>query len=196
MTVPNLLTLLRILLVIPFCYFVTAGIQWDSLALVIFVVAAFTDWFDGFYARRFQQFSDAGKLLDPLADKLLVATALIAFVADNVIRLPVWGVVVILGREFLITGFRGMLASRQVVMAADQLGKAKTVSQMAAIVLLLVARDPVGGVDRSAFVNIGIAVFYISVVMSVLSGLSYLWNYRVYLMESFKANPASPTPKL
>ena len=61
--------------------------------MVIFVVAAFTDWFDGFYARRFKQFSDAGKLLDPLADKLLVATALVAFVADNTIRLPVWGVV-------------------------------------------------------------------------------------------------------
>lgn len=194
MTVPNLLTLLRILLVIPFCYFVTAGIQWDSLALVIFVVAAFTDWFDGFYARRFKQFSDAGKLLDPLADKLLVATALIAFVADNTIRLPVWGVVVVLGREFLITGFRGMLASRQIVMAADQLGKAKTVSQMAAIVLLLVARDP-GGVERSSFVNIGVAVFYISVLLSVLSGASYLWQYRAYLIESFKASPAAPTQK-
>lgn len=156
--------------------------------MVIFVVAAFTDWFDGFYARRFKQFSDAGKLLDPLADKLLVATALVAFVADNTIRLPVWGVVVILGREFLITGFRGMLASRQVVMAADQLGKAKTVSQMAAIVILLVARDP-GGVDRNAFVNIGIAVFYISVMLTILSGVSYLWTYRAYLLESFKANP-------
>jgi CDP-diacylglycerol---glycerol-3-phosphate 3-phosphatidyltransferase len=194
LTVPNILTLVRILLVIPFCYFVTAGIQWDSLAMVIFVVAAFTDWFDGFYARRFKQFSDAGKLLDPLADKLLVATALVAFVADNTIRLPVWGVVVILGREFLITGFRGMLASRQVVMAADQLGKAKTVSQMAAIIILLVARDP-GGVERTAFVNIGIAVFYISVMLTILSGVSYLWTYRAYLLESFKANPAVPGQK-
>ena len=189
MTIPNLLTLLRILLIIPFCYFVTAGVQWDSLALVIFVVAAFTDWFDGFYARRFQQFSDAGKLLDPLADKLLVTTALIAFVADNTIRLPVWGVVVVLGREFLITGFRGMLASRQVVMEADQLGKAKTATQMASIIILLVAREP-GGVDRSPFMNIGVAVFYVSVLLALLSGVSYLWNYRKHLLEAFKANPA------
>ncbi len=189
MTIPNLLTLLRILLIIPFCYFVTAGIQWDALALVIFVVAAFTDWFDGFYARRFKQFSDAGKLLDPLADKLLVATALIAFVADPTIRLPVWGVVIVLGREFLITGFRGMLAAQQVVLAADQLGKAKAASQMVAIIILLVARDP-GGVERTPFVNIGLAAFYVSVLLALLSGASYLWTYRKYLVEAFKANSA------
>ena len=87
-----------------------------------------------------------------------------------------------------------MLASRQVVMAADQLGKAKTVSQMAAIIILLVARDP-GGVERTAFVNIGIAVFYISVVLTILSGVSYLWTYRSFLLESFKANPVVPQQK-
>lgn len=183
MTIPNLLTLLRLVLIAPFCYFVTAGIQWDVLALVTFIVAAFTDWFDGYYARRFKQFSDAGKLLDPLADKLLVATALVAFAADPVIHLPVWTVVLVLGREFLITGLRGMLAAQRVVMAADTFGKAKAATQMAAILLFLVARDPVG--RQSAFLSLSMAVYYIAVLMTVLSGVEYIWQHRGALIKSF-----------
>lgn len=185
MTVPNLLTILRILLIVPFCFFVTAGLNWDTLALVTFVVAAFTDWFDGHYARRFKQFSEAGKLLDPLADKLLVTTALVAFAADPIVQLPVWSVVVILGREFLITGLRGMLASQQVVMAADTLGKAKAASQMAAIAIFLVARSPVTA-DR-VFLALGQAVYYVALVLTVLSGLEYIWKHRETLRNSFKA---------
>lgn len=176
---------MRLALIIPFCFFVTAGIQWDVLALVTFVIAAFTDWFDGYYARRFKQFSDAGKLLDPLADKLLVATALVAFVADPAIALPVWSVVLILGREFLITGLRGMLASYNVVMAADMLGKAKAASQMAAIMLFLVARDPVG--RQNAFLSLSMAVYYVAVVLTVLSGLEYIWRHRIVILKSFSA---------
>jgi CDP-diacylglycerol--glycerol-3-phosphate 3-phosphatidyltransferase len=132
LTIPNLLTLLRLVLIVPFCFFVTGGLQWDVMALLTFIVAASTDWFDGYYARRFKQTSDAGKLLDPLADKLLVATAFIAFAADHVVQLPVWSVVVIMGREFLITGLRALISSKGgEVMAADTLGKAKTVAQMA-----------------------------------------------------------------
>lgn len=190
MTIPNILTLLRLVLVIPFCFFVTAGLNWDTLALVTFVVAAATDWFDGYYARRFQQFSDAGKLLDPLADKLLVATALIALAADPIIQLPVWTVVVIIGREFLITGLRSMLASQQVVMAADQLGKAKAACQMAAIVLFLVARSP-NAADR-AFIALGMGVYYLAVVLTIASGLEYVWRHRQMLMESFKASNQGP----
>jgi CDP-diacylglycerol--glycerol-3-phosphate 3-phosphatidyltransferase len=183
-TIPNLLTLLRLALIIPFCYFVTAGIQWDSLALVIFVVAACTDWFDGYYARRFKQISDAGKLLDPLADKLLVATALVAFAADGVIRLPVWTVVVVIGREFLITGLRGMLTEYGVVLAADNIGKAKTVAQMAAIMIFLVARSE-NTRDR-AFIDLGMAVYGIAVILTLVSGMSYIWQYRQVLLQSLK----------
>ncbi|PKL79771.1 MAG: CDP-diacylglycerol--glycerol-3-phosphate 3-phosphatidyltransferase [Candidatus Melainabacteria bacterium HGW-Melainabacteria-1] len=183
MTIPNLLTLLRLVLVIPFCYFVTAGIQWDTLALLIFVVAAFTDWFDGYYARRFKQLSEAGKLLDPLADKLLVAAALIAFAADSVIRLPVWTVVIVIGREFLITGLRGMLAEQRVVMAADQIGKAKTAAQMAAILIFLVSRSE-NAADR-IFIDLGMAVYFIAVLLTLVSGLVYLWRYREILIKSF-----------
>ena len=190
MTVPNLLTLLRLALVVPFCYFVTAGPKWDTLALVIFLVAACTDWFDGFYARRYQQFSDAGKLLDPLADKLLVATALIAFTADRVVQLPVWSVVLVIAREFLITGLRGMLANKHIVMAADQLGKAKAATQMAAIFILLMARSPN---DVSlGFRYLGMAIYYVAVYLTVLSGLDYIWRHREYIKESFKASKSQP----
>jgi len=184
LTVPNILTLLRIALIVPFCFFVTAGLQWDTLALLTFVVAAVTDWFDGHYARRFKQFSEAGKLLDPLADKLLVTTALVAFAADPIVQLPVWTVVVILGREFLITGLRGMLANQQITLAADTLGKAKAATQMAAITIFLVARSPISA-DR-VFLALGEAVYYLALLLTVVSGAEYIWRHRVILMESFK----------
>lgn len=186
MTIPNLLTLLRLVLIVPFCFFVTGGLQWDVMALLTFIVAASTDWFDGYYARRFKQTSDAGKLLDPLADKLLVATAFIAFAADHVVQLPVWSVVVIMGREFLITGLRALISSKGgEVMAADTLGKAKTVAQMACILIFLVGRAP----NSTAFLNLGKAVYALAVFLTLLSGAEYLWRYRKMLMESFKANP-------
>ena len=186
MTIPNLLTLLRLVLVVPFCYFITAGLQWDVMALLTFVVAAFTDWFDGYYARRFKQMSDAGKLLDPLADKLLVSTAFIAFAADPVVHLPVWTVVVIIGREFLITGLRALLAGKenQTVMSADNLGKAKTAAQMACILVFLVGRGP----NSRAFLELGLAIYVLAVILTLLSGFEYLWRYRDTLMQSFRAN--------
>lgn len=169
-------------LVIPFCYFVTAGLQWDGAALVVFILAACTDWFDGYYARRYKAYSDAGALLDPLADKLLVATALIAFAQDRVINLPVWSVVLILGREFLITGLRGLLAQSRIIMGAASLGKAKTVAQMAAIVVFLVARRP----NDQSFLIIGYAIYYLAVVLAVLSAFEYLWIHRDFIEASFK----------
>lgn len=186
MTIPNLLTLLRLVLVVPFCFFVTSGLQWDIMALLTFVVAAFTDWFDGYYARRFRQFSNAGKLLDPLADKLLVSTAFIAFAADPVVQLPVWTVVIIIGREFLITGLRALLAEQAnpIVMGADNLGKAKTTAQMACILIFLVGRAP----NSRAFLELGLAIYALAVFLTLLSGLEYLWRYRQILLESFKAN--------
>ena len=189
MTLPNLLTLLRLVLIVPFCYFVTAGIQYDVIALTLFVIAAFTDWFDGYFARRFKQVSEAGKLLDPLADKLLVSTALIAFTADSIIRLPVWSVVLVIGREFLITGLRGMLADHKVILSADQLGKAKTAAQMAAILIFLVSRSE-NSSDR-IFIDLGMAIFYIAVLLTVFSGLEYMWRYREIILNSFKKSPDS-----
>lgn len=187
MSIPNLFTLFRLILIVPFCFLVTGGVQYDVLAFIVFIVAAFTDWFDGYYARRFKQFSDAGKLFDPLADKLLVTTALVAFVQDPILQLPVWTVVVILGREFLITGFRSLLASKNIVMAADQLGKAKTVAQMCAILVYLVSRTP----DSQSFLVIGHSIYYLAVILTVVSGLDYLWRYRAILIQSLKADPVS-----
>ena len=149
------------------------------------MLAALTDWFDGFYARRYKQLSDAGKLLDPLADKLLVTTALVALVADPVVQLSVWSVVLILGREFLITGLRSLLAQQNQIVAADNLGKAKTAAQMCAILLFLVARTP----SSQAFLVVAQAVYYVAVILTVLSGLEYLWRYRDAIEASFKTKP-------
>lgn len=174
-------------MIIPFCYFVTAGYRYDTLCLVIFVIAAFTDWFDGFYARRYKEFSDAGKLLDPLADKLLVTTAFVAFVQDAAIQLPVWTVVVILGREFLITGLRGLLAQYRVIVPASSLGKAKTVSQMCAIIIFLVSRSP----DAKATLMVGYIIYYVAIVLTILSAIEYLWMHREQIIKSFSTKSSS-----
>jgi CDP-diacylglycerol--glycerol-3-phosphate 3-phosphatidyltransferase len=141
---PNYLTLARIVLVpllvvillTPFAeeWF---GISSYALAIAIFLAASFTDILDGHLARRRNQVSNFGKLLDPIADKLLVSAALIVLVEKHLA--PAWAVVVILGREFIITGLRSVAASEGIVIAAQKIGKIKMWAQCVAIVALLVA---------------------------------------------------------
>ena len=144
MNLPNYLTLARIVLVpllvvillTPFAeeWF---GISSYALAIAIFLAASFTDILDGHLARRRNQVSNFGKLLDPIADKLLVSAALIVLVEKHLA--PAWAVVVILGREFIITGLRSVAASEGIVIAAQKIGKIKMWAQCVAIVALLVA---------------------------------------------------------
>lgn len=179
MNIPNILTIARILLIPFFCAFVfdldTSGIYKSShpdtliVAGLIFVVAAGTDFLDGYLARKWNQTTNVGKLLDPLADKLLITSALIALIEWRII--PGWTVVVILAREFLITGLRGLLADVGAeTMGASYLGKTKTVLQMSAIIAFLFDLSDIGNI-----------IYYAALIFTVVSGVDYMWKSRRYL---------------
>ena len=170
MNLPNKLTLLRIILVPVFIVVLMTGHYYISA--VIFVVASLTDMLDGKIARKYDLVTDFGKLMDPLADKLLVMSALICLVQLG--DIPGWMAIVILGREFAITGLRTVAASSGVVIAAGWTGKIKTVLQMIAVVLILLKNWP--------FVYLGIPmdqiVLWAAVVMTIVSGAEYIIKNR------------------
>lgn len=167
LNLPNILTLSRLVLTVPFLVFLEIpGLEvW---ALAIFVVASATDWLDGYMARKLNQITTLGKLLDPLGDKVLVTGALVALSAKGVI--PAWSVTAILFREFLVTGLRAIEASRGVIIPAGWLGKIKTVLQMVAIILLLYALLPAG----QPVMATGLVLYWTAVAMTIASGVQYL----------------------
>lgn len=138
MNFPNKLTILRILLVPVFIVLLFMG-QTNTIlkipALAVFCIASLTDALDGYIARSRNLITNFGKFMDPLADKLLVCSALVCFVQIG--SIPAWVVIVIIGREFIISGFRLIASDKGVVIAANKWGKAKTVSQMITIILLI-----------------------------------------------------------
>ena len=161
MNIPNMLTLLRIIMIPIFYIIFFSDITNSSLfAALIFIIASLTDWLDGFLARKWKVVTNFGKIMDPLADKLLVMTALVCLLTS--FRIPAWAVIVILSREMAITGLRIIAASEGVIVAADKLGKFKTVFQMFAIILLLLNNF------------IGIYILYIAILFTVLSGMDYI----------------------
>src|SRR5699024_4695521 len=138
MNTPNKLTLFRVVMIPFFVVFMLAPIggaaaKW--IALAIFIIASLTDALDGYLARRDNLITDFGKFMDPLADKLLVCSALICLVELD--KIPCWVVIIIIAREFIISGFRLIAADNGVVIAASYWGKFKTVSQMVMIILLI-----------------------------------------------------------
>lgn len=164
MTLPNWITLARLLLIPPMVYFLEApgGNLW---ALFLFLVASLTDWVDGYLARRLNQKSVLGALLDPLADKILVTAALIGLVHQGLV--PAWAVTIVLGREFLVTGLRTAAMNAGIVLAAGMSGKIKTVLQMLAIGFILAGLQPYGT-----------WLWYLAVAMTLYSGGEYLWQTR------------------
>ena len=136
--VPNSLTLLRIFLV-PFLVVVllTKFTGREFVGLAIFLVAAITDFFDGWIARRQGKITRLGTLLDPIADKLLMSAAFISLVEMDPVHVPAWMVVIIIGREFAVSGLRAIAAQQGVTIAASSLGKGKMISQVIAISLLI-----------------------------------------------------------
>src|SRR3954470_19658291 len=129
MNLPNQLTIARLVLTVLFV--ISLSMDWAyayTTALALFVVASLTDWFDGYLARRWNLETNFGRLMDPLADKVMMAAALICLSGDKII--PAWVAVVIIGREFLITGLRMLAASRGAVLPAEKLGKHKMVWQI------------------------------------------------------------------
>lgn len=169
MNLANRLTMLRIFMIPVFMFFLLVRIPYgDVIAAIIFIIAASTDGLDGYIARKRRQITNLGKLLDPLADKMLVTAALITLV--DLGKVPAWIAVVILGREFFVTGLRGVAASEGIVIAASILGKVKTVSQILALTLLLLNDyiQPMVGVD------IGSYALYAAVVFTLWSGYDYI----------------------
>ncbi len=143
MNLPNKITMLRIIMIPFFVFFMLTDVVKYSnyIAAVIFIVASITDTLDGYIARKYNLVSNFGKFMDPLADKLLVCSALICFVSIPNNPMPVWGVIIIISREFIISGFRLVASDAGVVLAASWWGKVKTVTQMVMSVLLIVDLD-------------------------------------------------------
>ena len=139
MNLPNALTLLRIFLVplLIAVLFSSRIPNHELIAVGIFLAAAFTDLFDGYLARRRRQITTLGILLDPIADKLLIAAAFVSLVQMDPHAVPAWMVVIILGREFAVTGLRAIASSRGLIIAANELGKAKMVSQVITVTIII-----------------------------------------------------------
>ena len=176
MNVPNMLTILRMLMVPVFVAVLLAG-QSDTaniIAGVIFIAASLTDTLDGYLARKNNQITVFGKFMDPLADKLLVCSALICLVDLN--RIPSWIVIIIVGRDFIISGFRLIAAEKGVVIAANIWGKLKTVSQMIMVILLVFH---FGGFWRT----LETVFIWLSLVLTVVSLINYIWANRHVLEE-------------
>ena len=174
MNLPNKLTILRIIMIPFFVLFMLldggANQTYRYIAAVIFIVASFTDLLDGKIARKYNLVTNFGKFMDPLADKLLVCSGLICFVGLG--ALPAWFVIIIISREFIISGFRLVASDNGVVIAASYWGTFKTVSQMIMSVLLIV---------NIPALSILTAIFsVIALVLTVVSLIDYIAkNYRV-----------------
>ena len=176
MNVPNTLTIIRVLLIPFFVAFMLCNITaYDNyIALAIFVVASLTDTLDGYLARKNNQVTNFGKFMDPLADKLLVCSALICLLNNGMISTVV--VLIIIAREFIISGFRLVAVDNGIVIAASWWGKAKTISQMIMIILLIAGFGGVFHTLETAFV-------YIATVLTVISLMDYIWKNRSVLNE-------------
>ncbi len=165
---PNSLTLFRIFLV-PFLVVVLLTKYSNYLGLGIFLVAAATDFFDGYFARRMNKTTRLGTLLDPIADKLLMSAAFISLIELGLAR--AWMVVIIIGREFAVSGLRSIAATQGVTIAASPLGKTKTVAQVVAIALLIV------GYELGEFRFIGELALWFVMLFALVSGVQYFIHF-------------------
>ena len=174
MNLPNKLTLLRVFMIPIFVVFMLVDITpFDNwIALAVFILASLTDLLDGKIARKYNLVTNFGKFMDPLADKLLVCSAMICLVEMHII--PAWIVIIIIAREFIISGFRLIAAENGVVIAANYWGKFKTVSQMLMIILLILN---FGGI----FDVIETILIWLSLALTVISLLTYIMQNRKVL---------------
>jgi CDP-diacylglycerol--glycerol-3-phosphate 3-phosphatidyltransferase len=173
LNLPNALTMLRILAV-PVIVVALLGEtpNGDALAAGVFALAALTDGLDGYFARSRDAVTTFGKLMDPLADKLLIVAALVSLVSLD--RLAAWVAMVIIARELAVTGLRAVAAERGIVISASPLGKVKTILQVAAVIALIAA-DP-----SPVWVDV---LVYVAVAMTVISGLDYFFGLRKQFEE-------------
>jgi CDP-diacylglycerol---glycerol-3-phosphate 3-phosphatidyltransferase len=185
LNLPNALTLARILLVPVLVVALTVESPGGStIAAIVFAVAALTDGLDGYMARSRQAVTTFGKVMDPVADKLMIAAALISLVSLN--RLAAWVAMVIIAREFAVSGLRIAAGQQGVVIPASKLGKAKTIVQVVAVLALIAASHP-----SAAWVQ---ALVYAMVLITVVSGADYFLNFRRRLEEVTRARESLPRP--
>ncbi|MCT2534594.1 CDP-diacylglycerol--glycerol-3-phosphate 3-phosphatidyltransferase [Aquibacillus koreensis] len=187
MNIPNRITLSRIFLIPIFIVLLAVPFEWGSwsigentlpvshfIAALIFIIASTTDWVDGYYARKHNLVTNLGKFLDPMADKLLVSAALILLVEIG--TAPAWIVIIIISREFAVTGLRLVAAGEGVVLAAGQMGKLKTVLQIVAISALLLHDYPFSYLG----LPFGLITLYLALAVTVVSGVDYfIKNWHV-----------------
>lgn len=173
-SLPNLLTLSRIVIIPIFVGLLLVGEPWASwIAFALFVLAALTDWFDGWLARRQKTVSNLGRFLDPVADKLLVAAAVVMLVAAGLA--PAVAAVIILCRELMVSGLREFLAESRVGLPVSRLAKWKTTVQLAALSVLLVAAAMAPEPDVAAMLAwIGAGLFWLAALLSLFTGWDYL----------------------
>ena len=194
MNLPNKLTLVRCILTPVFlaCLIIEFPFHYAA-ALLVFIVASLTDYFDGMIARKYNLVTNLGKFLDPLADKALTTAAFIGFVHMINSRTLPWALFIILLREFAVTSVRLLAAKDGVVVAASFAGKLKTVMQMVSIIYMLAFKQAVRvAVVRNAIGNagvlwgsrIGLAFIWIAVIATVVSGIQYVWQLRHYFKEN------------
>ena len=176
MNLPNKLTLFRVILIPFFIVFLLVPITpYDKwIALAIFIIASLTDLLDGKIARKYNLVTNFGKFMDPLADKLLVCSALICLIELN--RIPSWMVILIIAREFVISGFRLIASDNGVVIAASYFGKFKTTFQMVAVCLMIA--------DIAALKLLTDIVLWIAVVLTVVSLIDYLIKNKDVMKET------------
>lgn len=189
MNLPNKLTIFRVILIVPFVLLLLGGYQewgWfmalfggikeyvDYIALGIFIIASLTDLIDGKIARKYNLVTNFGKFMDPLADKLLVCAALIALTEMG--RIPSWVVIVIISREFIISGFRLIASDNGVVIAASYWGKFKTTFQMIMVCLMIA--------NIEALSVLTAIIMWIALVLTVVSLVDYLWKNKEVMKEN------------
>ena len=178
MNLPNKLTILRVILIIPFvlCMLLPGvGTAGKYVAVAIFIFASLTDMLDGKIARKNNLVTNFGKFMDPLADKLLVSSAMICLTANN--KLAAWIVIVIISREFIISGFRLVASDNGIVIAASYWGKFKTTFQMIMIVMLIL------DFDNDIYRICTTVVTYIALILTIISLIDYLAKNKEVLKE-------------
>ncbi|MFS0786964.1 CDP-diacylglycerol--glycerol-3-phosphate 3-phosphatidyltransferase [Shouchella sp. 1P09AA] len=191
MNLPNKITIARICLIPIFMLFLLVDLPLGEVELLnetisvslliaafIFIIAAGTDWLDGYYARKFNLITSFGKFIDPLADKLLVTAALIGLVEVQLI--PAWIAIVIISREFIVTGIRLVAAAEGDVIAASNLGKWKTLTQMIAIIATLLHNIPFTALSFP-FADL---MLYIAAILTIWSGVDYFMKNKHIILKS------------
>lgn len=184
MNLPNKLTVLRVVMIPIFVLFMLTDLAGDAskyIALALFCLASLTDFFDGHLARKYNLVTNFGKFMDPLADKLLVCSAMICLIPTQ--KLETWIVLVIIAREFIISGFRLVASDSGIVIAASYWGKFKTVSHMTMIILLILTLCGSPIFASPAFVIVTEIVKWIAVALTIISLVDYIWKNRQVLTQ-------------